>query len=241
MEIEKLIASTEIHVQVMSDNVCPWCFVAKRKMQQAMQSFPNVYFIVDWKPFFLEKESSDPAMIEAPPQFAAPGQEDQKISIAEVLVEKYGSEKASLMLSALRKAGTSVNISWNESRIPCSTLLSHQLVQYSKNFGKQNETIDAIFSAYFEKAQNISRIDVLYKIARDVGLDCEEARKYLQSGEGEEIVRREARDGKLKYKVTGVPTFMISRPDKKKYRLRFSGAQPVEVFEAAFRQILQIQ
>eukprot|EP01124_Arcella_intermedia_P027096 TRINITY_DN5230_c0_g1_i1.p1 TRINITY_DN5230_c0_g1~~TRINITY_DN5230_c0_g1_i1.p1 ORF type:complete len:239 (-),score=53.13 TRINITY_DN5230_c0_g1_i1:209-925(-) len=238
MEIEKLIAVSEINIQVISDNVCPWCFVAKRKMEQAMQSFPNVQFSVDWCPFFLE--SSDLSMVESP-QFTATGQHDQRISISDALIEKYGSEKTQLMLTALKKAGSSVNISWNESRVPCSTLLSHQLVQYAKRFGKQNETIDAIFSAYFEKAQNISRIDVLSNIARNVGLDCEEARKYLQSGEGEETVKREARDGKLRYKVTGVPTFMISRPDKKKYRIRFSGAQPVEVFEAAFKQLLQFQ
>jgi len=154
--------------------------------------------------------------------------------------QKYG-ERGVQMLNALYKAGATVNINWTEDRVLCTTLLSHQLVEFSKRFGRQNETIDAIFSSYFEKAQNISRIDVLVKIAREVGLDHEEARKYLQSGEGAEAVQREAREGRQKHKVTGVPTFMISRPDKKKYRLRFSGAQPVEVFEAAFKQILEVQ
>jgi len=236
MEIEKLIQRPSvpiINIQVISDNVCPWCFVAKRKMEQAMLAFPHVCFNVDWFPFFLE--APDQSMVESPPQC------DKKISISDLLCMKYGEERGHQMLTALRKAGGSVNINWNEDRVPCCTLLSHQLVEYSKRFNKQNETIDAIFSNYFEKAQNISRIDVLVRIAREVGLDYEEARKYLQSSEGEEPVKREAKEGRLKHKVTGVPTFMISRPDKKKYRLRFSGAQPVEVFEAAFKQILEVQ
>jgi predicted DsbA family dithiol-disulfide isomerase len=230
MEIAQLISTPKpplepiIHIQVISDNVCPWCFVAKRKMEQAMQNFPNVIFNVEWMPFFLDSADT-------------PTTEDQKTSMSHVC-QKYG-ERGVQMLNALYKAGATVNINWTEDRVLCTTLLSHQLVEFSKRFGKQNETIDAIFSNYFEKAQNISRIDVLVKIAREVGLDHEEARKYLQSGEGAEIVQREAREGRLKHKVTGVPTFMISRPDKKKYR--FSGAQPVEVFEAAFKQILEVQ
>jgi len=237
MDIEKLIqrpSTPIILIQVISDNVCPWCFVAKRKMEQAMNTFPGVLFSVDWFPFFLD--APDQGMVETPPQTG-----DQKVCISALFCMKYGEERGHQMLTALRKAGGTVNINWNEDRVPCNTLLSHQLVEYSKRFCKQNETIDAIFSNYFEKAQNISRVDVLVRIAREVGLDHEEARKYLQSGEGEEAVRREAREGRLKHKVTGVPTFMISRPDKKKYRLRFSGAQPVEVFEAAFKQILEVQ
>jgi predicted DsbA family dithiol-disulfide isomerase len=232
MDIDKLIQLPCINIQVISDNVCPWCFVAKRKMEQAMNNFPNVIFNVEWFPFFLEPNSDQ--MDPQPPT-------DQFVSISALLCMKYGEERGIQMLTALRKAGGSVNISWNEDRVSCNTLLSHQLVQFSKPFNKQNETIDAIFSYFFEKAQNISRIDVLVKIAREVGLDPEEARKYLQNSEGEEIVKREAREGRLRHKVTGVPTFMISRPDKKKYRLRFSGAQPVEVFEAAFKQILEAQ
>jgi len=237
MDIASLIqrpSAPIINIQVISDNVCPWCFVAKRKMEQAMKTFPQVMFSVDWFPFFLD--APDQSVVETPPTTG-----DQQISISALLCMKYGEERGYQMLTALRNAGGSVNISWNEDRVPCNTLLSHQLVEYSKRFGKQNETIDAIFSNYFEKAQNISRIDVLVRIAREVGLDHEEARKYLQSSEAEELVRREAREGRLKHKVTGVPTFMISRPDKKKYRLRFSGAQPVEVFEAAFKQILEVQ
>jgi len=228
MDIDKLIQRPVISVQVLSDNVCPWCFVAKRKMEQAIMAFPNVTFHVDWFPFFLESPDSEPMAT------------DNVVRISELLCIKYGEETGKQMITALHKAGGSVNINWNENRVPCNTLLSHQLVQYSKHFGRQNETIDAIFSNYFEKAQNIGRIDVLLKIAREVGLDPEEVRKYLQNSEGEEIVNREAREGRLKHKVTGVPTFLISRPDKNKYRLRFSGAQPVEVFEAAFKQILEV-
>jgi len=194
-----------------------------------------VAFYVDWFPFFLD--APDQSMDSESSLQSG----DQKVNISALLCMKYGQETGTQMLNTLRVAGGKVNISWNEDRVPCNTLLSHQLVEYSKRFGKQNEVIDAIFSNYFEKAQNINRIDVLVRIARELGLDHEEVRKYLQSGEGEETVRREAMEGRLKHKVTGVPTFMISRPDKKKYRLRFSGAQRVEVFEAAFKQILEVQ
>eukprot|EP01125_Pyxidicula_operculata_P002143 TRINITY_DN12081_c0_g1_i1.p1 TRINITY_DN12081_c0_g1~~TRINITY_DN12081_c0_g1_i1.p1 ORF type:complete len:235 (+),score=42.45 TRINITY_DN12081_c0_g1_i1:54-758(+) len=214
-----------INIHIVSDTICPWCYVSKRRMEIAFKSFPDVTFDVDWFPYFLNN-----------PEELIPNE-----TVSSLYSRKYGEDRGKLMLEALRKAGEGVHIKWNDDRIPCSTLLSHQLMHLSKQFNKQNETINAIFAKYFIEGEDISNINVLVKIAKDVGIDEITARSYLENGDGLEIIKRQEREAKLRYRVAGVPTYMISRPDKKSYRIRFSGAQPVEVFEAAIKQILEVQ
>jgi len=262
----------EVTVWVISDAVCPWCFVAKRKLEKAMTLFPNAVFTIEWVPFFLAEpdslaifsnplesptSSSQSTPTTSPTISPSPTPSSSSLStpssspsssfgqlpetVSERLRLKYGDERGRQMILALQKAGEAVGITWSDHRIPVNTVLSHGLVKFAGHFHKQNEVMDTIFSNYFEKALDISNVEVLVKIAKEVNLDENEARLYLSNPELPSIIRLEAEEARHRYKVCGVPTFMISRGDKKSYKLRFSGAQPVEVFAAAFKRILELQ
>jgi len=222
MEIDQ--KQIEVNIWIISDAACPWCFVAKRKLEQAMKCYPNMKFIVEWYPFFLSQSDND----------------STAESVSTRLCLKYGEERGLHMLQALLKAGENVNICWSEERFAVSTALSHGLISLAKTHNLQNEVMDAIFSAYFEKCIDISNIDNLVAIARQVGLDEHEARRTLENPSTVAEVAREAEDVRLRYKVSGVPAFIMWRSDKKGYKLRFSGAQPVEVFAAAFKRISEL-
>jgi len=272
MQCQSQLRPVEVTVWVISDAVCPWCFVAKRKLEKAMTLFPNVVFTIEWVPFFLAEpdslaifsnplesptSSSQSTPTTSPTISPSPTPSSSSLStpssspsssfgqlpetVSERLRLKYGDERGRQMILALQKAGEAVGITWSDHRIPVNTVLSHGLVKFAGHFHKQNEVMDTIFSNYFEKALDISNVEVLVKIAKEVNLDENEARLYLSNPELPSIIRLEAEEARHRYKVCGVPTFMISRGDKKSYKLRFSGAQPVEVFAAAFKRILELQ
>jgi len=232
-----------VTVCVISDAVCPWCFVAKRKLEESIKLFSDVIFTVEWVPFFLADPdsaalvSNNTTTTDPPEQPSIPMPD----TVSGRLYVKYGKEKGQQMWQALQKAGQTVNINWSEYRIPVSTVLSHGLIKYARLYHKQNEAMDSVFRYYFEEARDISKIDVLVSIAKELNLDENEARKYLQNPDLIQIVKDEAEESKQRYKVCGVPTFIISREDRRNYKLRFSGAQPVEVFRAAFKRILDVQ
>jgi len=214
----------EVNILIISDAVCPWCFVAKRKLEVAMKFYPNMKFCVEWAPFFLVQHENE-LVAE---------------TVCSRLCLKYGEERGIQMLQALLKAGETVGITWNDRRFAVNTTLSHAFVKFAKTHNLQNEVMDAVFRAYFENCVDISNVDVLVALGRQLGLDELETRQYLENPETTAEVLREAEEVRLRYKVSGVPAFIISRFDKKGYKLRFSGAQPVEVFAAAFKRILEL-
>jgi len=222
MEIDS--KQIEVLIMIISDSVCPWCFVAKRKLEQAMKFYPNIKFIVDWVPYFLVQHETE---------FVTE-------TVSSRLCLKYGEERGMQMLQALQKAGESVNISWSDRRFAVNTTLSHALIKIAKTHNLQNEVMDAIFRAYFENCVDIRNLDFLVAIGRQVGLDEFETRQFLENPNTSAEIQREAEEIRLRYKVSGVPAFIMSRSDKKGYKLKLHGAQPVEVFAAAFKRISEL-
>jgi len=165
---DSVTTKAKIRVDIISDNVCPWCWVGKRKLETAMAAFPSTKFDVDWHPFFLGDPHSNP----------------QPTPILEHLQRKYGP-RALMMNDALKKNAASLGIKFSDERFELNTLQSHRLVEFSKRFGfkKQNEVIEAIFEAYFANAKDISNIEVLLDIAQQVGLNRDEVKKFLLGGE----------------------------------------------------------
>jgi len=186
-------------------------------MEESFKKRTDVDFQVNWKPFFLNA--------------AAP---TQGIPIKEYLSNIYGEKRLAMMGDYLNKTGEEVGIKFNSNRLVIPTIDSHRLVEYSKKLGKQNETIEAIFKAYFEDAKNISSREVLTSIAESVGLPA--VKEYLESDADKNMVISEDKDAK-RTGIHGVPFFSISTPEKKK-KLTFSGAQPAEVFTDAYEELV---
>lgn len=142
------------------------------------------------------------------------------------------------MLEALEAALKGINVTFNVNRpLIVDTVASHCLIQFARSAKKQLEVVDALLSAYFIDGSDISNIDVLLDIARRVGLDVERTRQVITDPMMHAAIREHS-EKLRKQGITGVPTFVLSR-EGFNTRIKFSGAQPVEVFKQALAQLVE--
>eukprot|EP01112_Ceratiomyxa_fruticulosa_P015598 TRINITY_DN4601_c0_g1_i2.p1 TRINITY_DN4601_c0_g1~~TRINITY_DN4601_c0_g1_i2.p1 ORF type:complete len:252 (+),score=58.45 TRINITY_DN4601_c0_g1_i2:131-886(+) len=210
---EKVIDCT-----VISDSICPWCYVGKKKLEQALQDAPNVKVNITYKPFFLRD-----------------GLPKEGVPINEYLSKAYGMRDISRVNDHLNNVGREVGIEFNDKRLIANTLDSHRLIEYARQKGKQLEMVEAIFKRYFVGGTCISDEKMLADCAESIGFDRQEVLKYLESDENKDKVLNDIRDSKNK-RVSGVPYFIFSTPGNPK-KVSFSGAQPKEVFLKAFEAV----
>jgi predicted DsbA family dithiol-disulfide isomerase len=215
-------------VEVVSDNVCPWCFVGKRNLDTAVQKSPELTVQVHWKPFYLNEHT--------PPE----GED-----LLTHLVAKYGAARKAMMDPAnpdtpLNAAGRKIGINFNPARRVVNTRDSHRLLHWAhERFPeRQHSLIEAVFHAYFEQAHDISKLDVLRDIANEAGFDGDEALAYLRSDKGGQDVDREAHDAQRRA-ISGVPFFTVHGPAPSPAKLSLSGGQPPEAFLEAFDELLR--
>lgn len=204
-------------IDIVSDTVCPWCFIGKRRLETALAELgEDVRVQIGWRPFQLN------------PDMPAGGL-DRK----EYLETKFGGpERARQIYDHIREAGKTVGIEFNFRDIPKTpnTIDSHRLIDWSARRDKQDAVVTALFEAYFLNGRDIGDIDTLVDIAESAGLPADEARAYLESDEDADRIRQEDNMAR-QMGVSGVPCFIINR----KYAV--SGAQDPAVFIEAFRTI----
>ncbi|ANB61922.1 DsbA family oxidoreductase [Anoxybacteroides amylolyticum] len=205
-------------IEVWSDFVCPFCYIGKRRLEQALASFPhreNVEII------FRSFELDPNAKKETP------------LSIHEIIAQKYGIsvDEAKRVNTDISKQAEAIGLTFHfETMKPTNTFDAHRLAQYAKEKGKLDEVVERLFYAYFTESKRISDRDVLLVIAESVGLDRQETEAMLDGGRYAEHVREdEAIAAQLG--VRGVPFFVLNQ----KYAI--SGAQPVEVFRQALEKV----
>ena len=197
---------TKLDIDVISDVVCPWCFLGKRKLDAAMKQVPNFDYEVSWRPFQL-----DPTI---PP--------DGK-SRHDYMSAKFGPEKIAAIHAPLEEAGRADGIAFAFDKISISpnTLDAHRLIRWAQGSGQQSALVDRLFSLYFCEGADIGDRTILLGLAEEMGLDAELfARLYAEGvdiGPVREEISTAARMG-----VSGVPFFIFNG----KYAV--SGAQPVE-------------
>jgi len=212
-----------IKVDIWSDVACPWCYIGKRKLEAAIQTFAaegtNTPVTVEYHGFLLNPDM--PVDYEG-------GQTDY-------LVEHKGisREQVISMTERLKSIAAGVGLNYDmEHMHMTNTALAHQLLQYAKTKGKQVQMKERIMSAHFVEALHVGRIDVLAQLAADVGLDRAEVMRVLESGEFIPAFQADL-DQARDYCISGVPFFVIDG----KYGV--SGAQNPEVFVNAFNQVLE--
>ena len=197
---------TKLDIDVISDVVCPWCFLGKRKLDAAMKQVPNFDYEIRWRPFQL-----DPTI---PP--------DGK-SRHDYMSAKFGPEKIAASHARLEDAGRADGIAFAFDKITRSpnTLDAHRLIRWAQGSGQQSALVDRLFSLYFCEGTDIGDRTILLGLAEEIGLDAELfARLYAEGvdiGPVREEISTAARMG-----VSGVPFFIFNG----KYAV--SGAQPVE-------------
>ncbi len=209
---------TTINVDVVSDVVCPWCFIGQKRLDRAMTMVGDVEFAVRWRPFQL-----DPSI---PPE----GYERHAYMKA-----KFGDEQRLREVhDTIRQAGSAEGIAFALERIEVSpnTLDAHRLIRWAGSAGLpvQNRLVRRLFEFYFMEGRNVGDRDVLTDAAKESGMDVSVVQALLPTDADQEAVREEIATA-ARMGVRGVPCFLIEG------RYAVMGAQDAETLADAFRQI----
>ena len=208
-----------IYVDIVSDTICPWCFIGKRRFEQALQQLKRDDILVAWRPFQLN------------PDMPAEGMTRE----AYLSAKFGGDERVRKVYGAIAETGRDVGIDFHFERIrrTPNTLQSHRLVKLAGRENLQDQLVEALFQAYFIDGRDVGDNAVLVDVAVQAGLMREDAERYLGSEEDRDEVSASDLYAR-RLGINGVPCFIVNR----KYAV--SGAQPadafVQVFELADRE-----
>jgi predicted DsbA family dithiol-disulfide isomerase len=207
-----------MNVDIWSDIVCPWCYIGKRRFEQALSEFSHSDEVdITWRSFQL-----DPL---------AEAQSD--IDSVERLAAKYGMSRAQAEAAQARVTANAaavgldfhLDLAWS-----FNTFDAHRLVHYAHSIGSQDALKERLMKAYFVDGAAVGQHDVLTRLAVAVGLDGPAVREVLEGTAYADDVRhdeQEARD----IGITGVPFFVIDRA------YGISGAQPSELILATLDKV----
>jgi predicted DsbA family dithiol-disulfide isomerase len=210
-------------IDVVSDAVCPWCWVGKRNLEGALALLAEEgeHFEVHWRPFQLN------------PDMPKEGVERDAYRAA-----KFGSLERSRELDAqVAAAGRAAGLEFRHAlmtRTP-NTVEAHRLIRWAGEHGAapQNAVVERLFRAYFQEGRDIGDPGVLAELAGEAGLSALDAANMLASGIGEQQVLEEDM-GFRRLGLSGVPTFALSG------HVLFSGAMPPDRMADVFRRALAI-
>ncbi len=205
-----------ITVDVVSDVVCPWCYIGKKRLEDALAALDDVDVTVRWHPFFLN-----------------PWMPREGISRDDYLTKKFGSvANYHGMAARVADAAAAEGLTYNptEVRRQPNTLDSHRLIHWANSIGKAAQMKQKLMELYFRGEGDLTDTEVLVAAAAACGLDAGETRRRLASDEDVALVSRQAEQA-ASAGVTGVPTFILGGT----YGL--SGAQPAEQLAKAIRHV----
>jgi predicted DsbA family dithiol-disulfide isomerase len=212
-----MLKTPPLTIDIISDVVCPWCYVGKRRLEAALARRTNSQAApvrVRWHAFQLNPD-------------IPPGGVDRR----SYLERKFGGpERAKQIYARIKAAGDEVGIAFDFERIvrQPNTFDAHRLIGWVQDvdLNKSDALIEGLFRAYFIEGVDIGDIDALARLAGDAGFDPTAARAWLISGEGRAAIQAEEQRARA-LGVTGVPFFVFNQ------RLAVSGAQPPEVLLGA--------
>jgi predicted DsbA family dithiol-disulfide isomerase len=205
-----------LQIDIVSDVVCPWCYIGKRRIENALALVSEIPVEVHWRPFFLK--SWVPR---------------EGIGRDEYLTAKFGSVEAYKGI-----AGRVVTAAGEEGllyrpdlvkRQP-NTIDCHRLIHWADAHGRSADMKQRLMELYFRDGGDLTDTSVLVQAAADCGLDAEDVRRRLATDEDVALISAQARDASDKG-ISGVPTYVFAQ----KYAV--SGAQPAEQLARAIRQV----
>jgi predicted DsbA family dithiol-disulfide isomerase len=209
-------ATKPLQIDIVSDVVCPWCYIGKRRIENALALVPEVPVEVRWRPFFLN-----------------PWVPREGIDRDTYLETKFGSVEAYKGIAGrvVAAAGEKGLVYRPElvKRQP-NTIDCHRLIHWADADGKSAEMKQRLMELYFRDGGDLTDTEVLVQAAADCGLDADDVRRRLASDEDVELISAQAKDASDKG-ISGVPTFVFAN----KYAV--SGAQPAEQLARAIRQV----
>ena len=207
-----------VHIDVVSDVVCPWCFIGKHRLEKAIELTPDIPVEVRWRPYFLNDWIPR-----------------EGISREQYLTTKFGSSErykgiAQRVAAAASAEGLIYAID-KISRQP-NTLDAHRLIRWAGGVGKAAEMKQKLMDLYFTEGADLTDRKVLVQAAADIGLNAEEIEKALAGEKDVAEVEREALSAK-EAGIEGVPCFIFDG------KFAVSGAQAPEYLAEAIARVAQ--
>ena len=198
-----------IKLDIMSDPICPWCFIGKAYLDKALSAHPNHPFLIEWHPFQLN------------PDIPANG-----MGRREYLEGKFGGKEAAVrayapVVESAKTAGVAIDFEGMQ-RTP-NTINAHRLIHWAGIEGRQTAAVSALFKAYFTDAHDIGDPDVLIDIAKSVEMNGDVVKRLLDSDEDLKLIQDRDKHSR-KMGINSVPTFIIANQHA------VPGAQPPELW-----------
>lgn len=207
-------------VEIWSDIFCPFCYIGKRRFENALKNFSDKDDVeVIYRSFELNPD--------------APKVNNN--SIHEAIAEKYGMsvEEAKANNDGIVKQAASLGLEYNfDTLILTNSLDAHRLIHFAKDFNMMQEMTEALFKAYFTDSKNISDIDALGDIAESIGINKKEVINFLKSDKYKSEVREDEALAR-NYGINSVPTFIFNN------KFKVTGAQSEDVFLLALNKVIE--
>jgi len=204
-------------VEIWSDIMCPFCYIGKRRFEQALENFEYTDRIeIDWRSFQLNPDMET----------------DPEANINEYLAESKGwsVEQAAQMNKRVTDMASDVGLQYHmDQAVVANSFDAHRLIQFAKSQDKGDKAEESLFRAYFTEGKNIDNPEILTSIAEEIGLNPDDVQAVLESDQFANAVTHDIQvAGSMN--IRGVPFFLFDR----KYGV--SGAQDTEYFLKALKQ-----
>ena len=205
-------------VDVISDVICPWCYIGKKRLEKAIAAHEGQHEVrVRWLPFQLN-----------------PTMPKEGISRKEYRIRKFGSWERSLELDAKLVAvgeAEGIHFAFDRMQRTPNTLDAHRLIWLADKQGGQDAVVEALFVAYFTDGRDISNRRTLIDVVALAGLERQLAEAMLKSEEGMDAITK-AEEMSRRHRVDGVPFFIINN------EVTLKGAQQPDAFLDVFRRAI---
>jgi predicted DsbA family dithiol-disulfide isomerase len=202
-----------MRIDIVSDVICPWCFIGKRRLERAMAMRPELEVRRRWRPFQLN------------PDMPADGMPRERY-----LAAKFGAERNSARIYANVAAagkGEGIDFAFDRIRRTPNTVRAHRLIRLAAEEGIEDSVVEALFGAYFLDGRDIGDVETLTEIAARCGLDEAATRTHLAGPAGASEVRAEDQRAR-RLGIDAVPCFIIDGG------YAIAGAQAPEMFLPLF-------
>ncbi|APX11576.1 DsbA family oxidoreductase [Tateyamaria omphalii] len=207
-----------IKLDIMSDPICPWCYIGKAHLDRALEANPDHPFVIEWHPFQLNPDMPEEGMDRRAYLEGKFGGKDGAVSAYAPVVENA------------EKAGLKIDFEGMQ-RTP-NTMDAHRLIHWAGIEGKQTAAVSALFKAYFVDARDIGDHEVLADIADSIAMDASVVLRLLTSdADKEDIAARDAHSRQMG--ISSVPTFIVANQHA------VPGAQPPELWSKVIQELRQ--